>query len=440
MPETPGATLLGPRPTLPADLSPYRRLGRLARVVGMEIEIRGIRAAIGDVVRIGEAPRALLAEVVAVDEDRSVVMPLGSAEGLAPNDPVEPLGRRFTVPVGDGLRGRVVDAFGRPIDRVGALHDVEPVMLDSPVPHPLARQRITEPLSLGVRPLDALLTCGRGQRIGIFAGSGVGKSTLLGMMARGTAADVVVVALIGERGREVREFLEDDLGPEGRANATVVVATSDEPAMMRLRAAWTATRIAEWHAAQGRDVLLMMDSLTRVAMAQREVGLAAGEPPATRGYPPSVFGLLPALLERAGPHAHGTITGLYTVLVEGDDLEEPITDHARSILDGHYVLSRRIAGTGRFPAIDVPASSSRLVSKILPKDRQKAMVHARSLIASLEEARDLLELGAYTPGSNPLVDEALRKRDRLDALLLQPAGEPSTWEDAAAALDLVVQP
>ena len=231
-----------------------------------------------------------------------------------------------------------------------------------------------------------------------------------------------------------------DLGPEGRANATVVVATSDEPAMMRLRAAWTATRIAEWHAAQGRDVLLMMDSLTRVAMAQREVGLAAGEPPTTRGYPPSVFGLLPALLERAGPHAHGTITGLYTVLVEGDDLEEPITDHARSILDGHSVLSRRIAGTGRFPAIDVPASSSRLVSKILPKDRQKAMVHARSLIASLEEARDLLELGAYTPGSNPLVDEALRKRDRLDALLLQPAGEPSTWEDAAAALDLVVQP
>jgi flagellum-specific ATP synthase len=421
MPETAGDTLLGPRPTLPADLSPYRRLGRLARVVGMEIEIRGIRAAIGDVVRIGEAPRALLAEVVAVDEDRSVVMPLGSAEGLAPNDPVEPLGRRFTVPVGDGLRGRVVDAFGRPIDRVGALHGVEPVMLDSPVPHPLARQRITEPLSLGVRPLDALLTCGRGQRIGIFAGSGVGKSTLLGMMARGTSADVVVVALIGERGREVREFLEDDLGPEGRANATVVVATSDEPAMMRLRAAWTATRIAEWHAAQGRDVLLMMDSLTRVAMAQREIGLAAGEPPTTRGYPPSVFGLLPAL-------------------VEGDDLEEPITDHARSILDGHYVLSRRIAGTGRFPAIDVPASSSRLVSKILPKDRQKALVHARSLIAALEEARDLLELGAYTPGSNPLVDEALRKRDRLDALLLQPAGEPSTWEDAVAALDLVVQP
>jgi flagellum-specific ATP synthase len=313
-------------------------------------------------------------------------------------------------------------------------------MLDSPVPHPLARQRITEPLSLGVRPLDALLTCGRGQRIGIFAGSGVGKSTLLGMMARGTSADVVVVALIGERGREVREFLEDDLGPEGRANATVVVATSDEPAMMRLRAAWTATRIAEWHAAQGRDVLLMMDSLTRVAMAQREIGLAAGEPPTTRGYPPSVFGLLPALLERAGPHAHGTITGLYTVLVEGDDLEEPITDHARSILDGHYVLSRRIAGTGRFPAIDVPASSSRLVSKILPKDRQQAVVHARGLIAALEEARDLLELGAYTSGSNPMVDEALRKRDRLDALVLQPAGEPSTWEDAVAALDLVVQP
>lgn len=425
---------------VPEGLSPFRRVGRLARVVGLEIEIRGVRAAIGDLVRIGGDGRQLLAEVVAVDDDRAVVMPLGSPEGLAPNDPVEPLGRRFEVPVGDGLRGRVVDAFGEPIDGGGPLTGVERVGLDNPVPHPLSRQRITTPLPLGVRAIDALLTCGRGQRIGIFAGSGVGKSTLLGMMARGTEADAVVVALIGERGREVREFLEDDLGEEGRANATVVVATSDEPAMVRLRAALTATRLAEWHAARGRDVLLMMDSLTRVAMAQREVGLAAGEPPTTRGYPPSVFGLLPALLERAGPHATGTITGLYTVLVEGDDLEEPITDHARSILDGHFVLSRRIAGAGRFPAIDVPASTSRLVGKITPTERLQAIVHARGLITALDEARDLLELGAYAPGSNPIVDEALAKRDRLDQLLLQPAGERASWDDALRALDAVVQP
>jgi flagellum-specific ATP synthase len=260
------------------------------------------------------------------------------------------------------------------------------------------------------------------------------------MMARGSSADAVVVSLIGERGREVREFLEDDLVPEGRRISTVVVATSDEPAMVRLRAAYTATRIAEWHAAQGKEVLLLLDSLTRVAMAQREIGLAAGEPPTTRGYPPSVFAMMPKLLERTGPQARGSITALYTVLVEGDDLEEPITDHARSILDGHYVLSRRLAGAGQFPAIDVPASASRLVSKILTREEQAGVIHVRSLISALDEARDLLELGAYVPGTNAVVDEALAKRDRLQQLLRQDSSAVTSWEDARRAVDGVLAP
>ena len=289
-----------------------------------------------------------------------------------------------------------------------------------------------------MRAIDALLPCGRGQRIGIFAGSGVGKSTLLGMMARGASAQAVVVALVGERGREVREFLEDDLGDEGRELATVFVSTSDEPAMLRLRAAFAATRLAEWHAAQGRDVLLLMDSLTRVAMAQREIGLAAGEPPTTRGYPPSVFALLPALLERAGPHAHGTITGLYTVLVEGDDLDEPITDHARSILDGHYVLSRRIATSGLFPAIDVPASASRLVSKILAPDAQQRVARVRALLSALAEGQDLIELGAYVSGTNAVLDDALERRARLDDLVRQPSSHSSSWAEAIELLEGVL--
>jgi flagellum-specific ATP synthase len=424
---------------VPTDRPPFRRFGQLNRIVGLEVEVRGLSAAIGDLVALGNS--GLTAEVVAVSGDSSIVMPLGSTDGLAPNSDVEHLGHRFLIPAGDGLRGRVLDALGNPIDGGGPLAgQLEWVGLEGNAPHPMLRRRIEQPLPLGVSSIDALLPCGRGQRIGIFAGSGVGKSTLLGMMARGAQADAVVVALIGERGREVREFLEDDLGPAGRANATVVVATSDEPPMVRLRAARTATRLAEWHAAQGRDVLLMMDSLTRVAMAQREIGLAAGEPPTTRGYPPSVFGLLPLLLERAGPHPNGTITGLYTVLVEGDDLDEPITDHARSILDGHYVLSRRIASLGRFPAIDVPASTSRLVSKILPRERIAVVNHVRSLLAALDEARDLIELGAYVSGTNPLVDEALAKKSRLDDLLVQYSGTVTSWQDAHERLDAVMRP
>jgi flagellum-specific ATP synthase len=424
-----------------AEVPPFRRTGRLTRVVGLEIEVRGIAGAIGDLVELGPPHRRILSEVIALSDGATIVMPLGDAGGLATHDPAELRGGRFQLPLSPHLAGRVINAFGTPIDALGEVPGpIEQVPLDVAAPHPLERSRIDRPITLGVRAIDALLPCGRGQRIGVFAGSGVGKSTLLGMMARGSSADAVVVALIGERGREVREFLEDDLGPEGRRNATVVVATSDEPAMVRLRAAYTATRLAEWHAAQGKEVLLLMDSLTRVAMAQREIGLAAGEPPTTRGYPPSVFAMMPKLLERTGPHARGSITALYTVLVEGDDLEEPITDHARSILDGHYVLSRRIAGGGHFPAIDVPASASRLVSKILTREEQAGVIHARSLISALEEARDLLELGAYVPGTNSLVDEALAKTDRLQRLLRQDASHVTSWEDARRAVDEVLAP
>jgi flagellum-specific ATP synthase len=424
-----------------SGVSPFRRTGRLTRVVGLEIEVRGIAGAIGDLVEIGPPHRRILSEVIALSDGATIVMPLGDADGLATHDPAELRGGRFELSLSPHLAGRVVNAFGAPIDGLGPVAEpIEQVPLDVAAPHPLERSRIDRPITLGVRAVDALLPCGRGQRVGVFAGSGVGKSTLLGMMARGSSADAVVVALIGERGREVREFLEDDLGPEGRRNATVVVATSDEPAMVRLRAAYTATRLAEWHASHGKEVLLLMDSLTRVAMAQREIGLAAGEPPTTRGYPPSVFAMMPKLLERTGPHARGSITALYTVLVEGDDLEEPITDHARSILDGHYVLSRRIAGGGHFPAIDVPASASRLVSKILTREEQSGVIHVRSLISALDEARDLLELGAYVPGTNALVDEALSKQDRLQRLLRQDAGDVTSWEDARRAVDEVCAP
>jgi flagellum-specific ATP synthase len=424
-----------------ADVSPFRRTGRLTRVVGLEIEVRGIAGAIGDLVELGPPNRRILSEVIALSDGATIVMPLGDADGLATHDPAELRGGRFRLSLSPHLAGRVIDAFGNPIDDFGLVAGpIEQVQLDVAAPHPLERGRIDRPSTLGVRAIDALLPCGRGQRVGVFAGSGVGKSTLLGMMARGSSADAVVVALIGERGREVREFLEDDLGPEGRRISTVVVATSDEPAMVRLRAAYTATRIAEWHAAQGKEVLLLLDSLTRVAMAQREIGLAAGEPPTTRGYPPSVFAMMPKLLERTGPQARGSITALYTVLVEGDDLEEPITDHARSILDGHYVLSRRLAGAGQFPAIDVPASASRLVSKILTREEQAGVIHVRSLISALDEARDLLELGAYVPGTNAVVDEALAKRDRLQQLLRQDSSAVTSWEDARRAVDGVLAP
>ncbi len=409
--------------------------GRVRSVVGLHIEVAGVDVSIGDEVLIDADDGTMPAEVIAVHDDTAVCLPHGHLDRVANGTPVRATGNRPSLLVGPSLLGRVLDGFGRPLDDRpldpgapdGAL---ERVSIDGRPPHPLRRRNVDRPLALGVRALDTLVPCGRGQRMGIFAGSGVGKSSLLSMIARGTTADVNVLALIGERGREVREFLERDLGPEGLARSVVVVATSDQPALVRLRAAFTATRIAEFFRDRGDDVVLMMDSLTRFAMAQREVGLTAGEPPATRGYPPSVFTLLPRLLERAGAGEDGTITGLYTVLVEGDDLHDPIGDAARSILDGHIVLSRRLATAGHFPTVDVLESISRVTGAVTTPEQQQLATELRGLLAALRDARDLIDIGAYVPGANPTVDRAVRLEDAVSRFLRQPMSESTPAEDA----------
>ena len=412
-----------------AHVAPLQASGRLSGIVGLEAEARGLRAALGDTVRIASGDGWVPAQVVAVKEDSLLLAPYGELNGVGPGARVEVSGRGLQMRVGPDLAGRVLDALGRPLDDGPPLSG-ELVSLDAPAPHPLRRQRILKPLPLGVRALDTMTPCGRGQRVGIFAGSGVGKSTLLGMLARGTQADVVVVGLVGERGREVREFLEDDLGQTARERVVTVVATSDEPPLPRLRAAYTATRIAEWYRDQGLDVLLLVDSLTRFAMARREIGLAAGEPPATRGYPPSVFAELPRLLERAGPGERGTITALYTVLVEGDDMNDPVADNARGILDGHVVLSRKLAAAGHFPTIDVLESVSRLAGKVSSPDERAMSAHLRRIMAAGAEAKDLIEIGAYVPGTNRDVDESIVRRDAVNAFLRQPVDEVTPVEEA----------
>jgi flagellum-specific ATP synthase len=412
-----------------AHVAPLRASGRLSGIVGLEAEARGLRASLGDTVRIASGDGWIPAQVVAVKEDSLLLAPYGELNGVGPGARVEVSGRGLQMRVGPDLAGRVLDALGRPIDDGPPLTG-ELVPLDASAPHPLRRQRILQPLPLGVRALDTMTPCGRGQRVGIFAGSGVGKSTLLGMLARGTQADVVVVGLVGERGREVREFLEDDLGQTARERVVTVVATSDEPPLPRLRAAYTATRIAEWYRDQGLDVLLLVDSLTRFAMARREIGLAAGEPPATRGYPPSVFAELPRLLERAGPGERGTITALYTVLVEGDDMNDPVADNARGILDGHVVLSRKLAAAGHFPTIDVLESVSRLAGKVSSPEQRALSAHLRRVMAAGAEAKDLIEIGAYVPGTSPDVDESIVRRDAINAFLRQPVDEVTPAEAA----------
>jgi len=396
--------------------------GRVRDVVGLNVEVEGLDAAIGDALLVETEGEAVPAEVVALRAGRLECTPLGEITGIRAGAFATPIGR-LGVRVGTPLLGRVLDGLGRPIDGGPTLHHLPEVAVDGTPPHPLRRANVDRQLPLGVRVLDTLVPCGRGQRLGIFAGSGVGKSSLLSMIARGTEAQVAVVALVGERGREVREFIERDLGEAGLARSVVVVATSDEPAMVRIRAAFTATRIAEWFRDQGADVVLLMDSVTRFAMAQREVGLSAGEPPATRGYPPSVFALLPRLLERAGCSETGSITGLYTVLVEGDDMNEPIGDTARSILDGHIVLSRRLASAGHFPCVEVLDSVSRVVGAITTRDQRDAATDLRRLLAAEREARDLIEIGAYVAGTNPLVDRAVALREPIDSFLRQPVEE-----------------
>src|SRR4051794_41471250 len=413
--------------------------GRVTRVVGLNLEVDGVEAAIGDAVAIATGREPLMAEVVAIRDGGLVCMPFGELHGVRAGAPVQATGRPMTVRVGSPLLGRVLDGLGRPLDDGPAIADlagIEEVSVAGSAPHPLRRAPVDKHLSLGVRVLDTLIPCGRGQRLGIFAGSGVGKSSLLSMIARGTDAQVSVLALIGERGREVRDFIEHDLGPEGLARSVVIVATSDEPALVRLRAAFTATRIAEWFRDQGNDVVLMMDSLTRFAMAQREVGLSAGEPPATRGYPPSVFSLLPRLLERAGAAERGSITGLYTVLVDGDDMNEPIGDAARSILDGHIVLSRKLASAGHYPCVEVLDSVSRVAGAITTPEQRRAATELRKLLAAHREAKDLIEIGAYVAGTNPLVDRAVAQQDQINGFLQQ---EVQTTANAQESWDGLMQ-
>ena len=418
-----------------------RRTGCVTGVVGLNVVVSGIEAAIGEMVDVAADGGPLTAEVVALRPDGVVCMPYGDLAGVRAGAAAAPGGRAVTVPVGRELLGRVLDGLGRPIDDGPPLAALPHVPVDGRSPHPLRRARVDRPLPLGVRVLDTTVPCGRGQRLGIFAGSGVGKSTLLGMIARGTDAQVSVVCLVGERGRELREFVEQDLGPGGLARSVVIVATSDEPALVRLQAAFTATRIAEWFRDEGDDVVLMMDSLTRFCMAQREVGLSAGEPPATRGYPPSVFALLPKLLERAGAGERGSITGLYTVLVEGDDMNEPIGDAARSILDGHIVLSRRLATAGHYPCVEVLESVSRVQGAVTEPWQRAAAAELRRLLAAHRDARDLVEIGAYVAGTNPVVDRALSLEQDIDAFLRQPVGEVAdageSWQALAALAGVV---
>ncbi len=413
--------------------------GSVAAVVGLGIVVQGLRASIGGLVTVQTAAGPLPAQVVAVHPGGATCMPLGSTAGVAAGDPVVSSGDAVRVPAGPGLLGRIVDALGRPLDSGPDLGEgVEEVPLEASAPNPLHRRRVDTALQTGVRVLDTLVPVGTGQRVGIMAGSGVGKSTLLGMAVRGTSAPVRVVALVGERGREVREFLEDILDPAARANTVVVVATADDPPMLRLTAAFTATRIAEWFRDAGHDVLLVVDSVTRVAMAQREVSLAAGEAPATRGYPASVFAMLPRLLERSGPGADGSITALYTVLVEGDDLQDPIGDAVRGILDGHVVLSRQLATSGHFPSIDVLESISRVERAILAPQRLELAATTRRLLAAWRDVRELVEVGAYAAGSDPDADLALRLRPAITAFLCQPPDEvvpaAASWSMLAAVL------
>jgi type III secretion protein N (ATPase) len=418
--------------------APRREAGRVVEVTGLVVRatVPGIR--VGELCVIeppgAEAGARVEAEVVGFRGDEAVLMPLGELAGVGPDALVTTTARPLAVGVGPGLLGRVLDGLGRPADGRGPIADAAPWPVDRAAPDPLGRARVTRPLPLGVRALDALLTAGEGQRLGLFAGSGVGKSTLLGQIARQTEADVNVIALVGERGREVGEFLDGALGPAGRARSVVVCATSDAPSLVRLRSAFVATAIAEWFRAQGRRVLFMLDSLTRVARAQREVGLAAGEPPARQGYPPSVFAMLPRLLERTGTDDKGSITALYTVLVAGGDMDEPIADEVRGILDGHVVLSRELASRGHFPAVDVLASLSRLMTAVAEAPHRAAAARLREWLAAHERHRDLIVLGAYERGSDAATDAALARWDAITAFLRQGTDEPASWAETRRRL------
>lgn len=417
----------------------FKTQGKIANAVGLTLESLGPDAKLGDICTIyakdGISPIAM-AEVVGFKDGKTLLMPYEHVDGISIGCVVENDNHPLEVLVGEDLLGLTLDGLGRTPEGVEIHGSSYPVEADPP--DPMSRKIIDEVLPLGVKAVDGLLTIGKGQRVGIFAGSGVGKSTLLGMFARNTAADINVIALIGERGREVREFVERDLGPEGMKRSVLVIATSDRPALERTKAAKTATAIAEYFRDQGKDVLLMMDSLTRFSMAQREIGLASGEPPVSRGYPPSVYSEMPKLLERAGRSDKGSITGLYTVLVDGDDFNEPITDTARSILDGHIVLNRKIAQRNHYPAIDVLASISRCMSQIVDKEHKKAAGHFKSLMAVYADAEDLINIGAYKSGSNPDIDESIAKHKAIDEFLVQDVDEKVTFEASVESIHNII--
>jgi len=412
--------------------------GRVTRVAGLTIEATGLELPVGALVELDSHGGTVQAEVVGFAEGRARLMPLHEPAGVAPGARVLATSGRLRVPVGDGVLGRVLDGLGAPLDGRGPVEGPR-VPVDGRAPSPLTRGLVDAPVGTGIRAIDGLLTLGRGQRVGIFAGSGVGKSTLLGEIVKGTTAQVCVVALIGERGREVREFVEHTLGAEGMRRTVVVAATSDTPPLHRLRGALTAVAMAEHFRDQGKDVLLVMDSVTRYAFAAREVGLAAGEPPTTRGYPPSVYTLLPKLVERLGTGARGSITGLLTVLVEGDDLQDPVADILRSLLDGHVVLSRRLAERAHYPSIDVLASVSRTMTQVVSPAHRRAAQRVRELLATLEGSRDLVEVGAYRAGTNPRLDQALKLQDGARRFLQQGAGAAVPFARAVAELEALAE-
>ncbi len=425
-----------------AEQSYVKKYGKVSKIVGLTIESIGPEANLSDLCCImpkDEMATPVMAEVVGFRDKNVLLMPFENVEGVGPGCAVENIGEPLKIKVSDALLGKVLDGLGRPIDDDTSVLDstAQAYPVEAKPPEPMSREIISDVLPLGVKAVDGLLTVGKGQRIGIFAGSGVGKSTLMGMFARNTKADINVIALIGERGREVREFIERDLGEEGMRRSIVVVATSDKPALIRNKAAKTATAIAEYFRDQGKDVLLMMDSLTRFSMAQREIGLASGEPPVTRGYPPSVYGEMPKLLERAGNSDAGSITGLYTVLVDGDDFNEPITDTARGILDGHIILDRKLAHKNHYPAIDVLQSISRVMSSITTKEHKRAAGKLKNVLATYTEAEDLINIGAYKKGSNPDIDYAVEKIKTVNEYLMQDVDEKFLFDDEIEKLNAI---
>ena len=417
------------------------RTGKIENIVGMSIEASGGRAAIGDICRIysNESGGQVPAEVVGFKNDHILLMPYANMSGISAGNFVRNTGKRLTLPVGPFLRGRVINALGQPIDGKEPFQRGDSYSIDSGYINPMARPPIRERMEFGVKAIDSLLTIGKGQRIGIFAGSGVGKSTLLGMIAKNVKADINVIALVGERGREVLEFMQKDLGEEGMRRSILVVATSDQPAMLRMKCPSVATSIAEYFRDQGYDVLLMMDSLTRFAMAQREIGLAIGEPPVARGYTPSMYAEMPKLLERSGNFERGSITGVYTVLVEGDDTNEPIADTVRGILDGHIVLSRQLANSNHFPAIGVGASISRLMVEIVPEEHRQLAGRLRDVLSVYEKNADLVSIGAYKAGTNPRLDHALKKIDAINQFLCQGIDEAFSYEESLKEMRRILE-